>query len=392
MVIGFKRCANIWIGADKFLPAVLSLQVPPCPELYDSSLRIESKAGIEAHLTKFYGKFQRRIRGSSQCELICIAVFVLASIAHAQTGSLPAPLMGPSSSLVLVPALARSPSGDLVSGLRADDFEVIDNGQPQKIRTDYVDMEHLALVVVMQSGSGVPAQLQSYQTLTRLVAGMFGSSIPRVGLVTFDSRVEEIWNFPPRLDGLKHAFRKPDGGDGGAAIIDALQCATGLLKTQPAAFRRVILLLSQPPDAGSRAASTALAQQLGENNVTVYSVAFKPHNSHRIRKRTKPSRETPTSNEASYAAAELRSIASKLETDTSTESAELTGGEHIWLNDADQLLSVLSTLRNDFANTYLLSFQPTSGQPGFHSIHVRLRKKSSKTALAARQAYWRGSE
>lgn len=277
-------------------------------------------------------------------------------------------------------------------GLHADDFEVTDNGQPQKIRTDYVDIERLALVVVMQTGSHVPARLQSYQTLTTLVAGMFGNSIPRVALVTFDSRVEEIWNFPDRLDGLKHAFRKPGSGDGGAAIMEALNCATGLLKAQPAEFRRVILLLSQPSDSGSRMASVTLARQLGEDNVTVYSVTFKPHKLHSVGKQTKSlgENQTSASNEASYAIAELNSIASKLQTDTSTESAELTGGERIWLDDTDQLQSALSTLQNDFANTYLLSFQPTSGQPGFHSIQVRLRKTLAKNTLAARRAYWRG--
>lgn len=348
----------------------------------------------EDYLAKFRSKVQRRTRNSSRCPLFSIAIIALAGIAHAQTGSLPPSLIGPSSSLVLVPALVRSESGDLVSGLHADDFEVTDNGQPQKIRTDYVGMERLALVVVMQTGSRAPAQLQSYQALTRLVDAMFGTSIPRVALVTFDSRVQEIWNFPDRLDGLKHAFRRQENGDGGAAIIDGLHCAIGLLRAQPAGSRRVILLLSQPTDAGSQTTSLALVRQFGENNVTVYSVAFKPHKSHRIRKQTRPSRErqTPASNEASYAATELNSIVSKLQADTSTESAELTGGERVWLNDADELQSVLSTLRNDFANTYLLSFQPTSGQSGFHSIHVQLRKKSSKTALVSRQAYWRSNE
>jgi hypothetical protein len=39
-------------------------------------------------------------------------------------------------------------------------------------------------------------------------------------------------------------------GDHGAAILDAVRCATGLLQQQPANLRRIILLLSQSQDDG----------------------------------------------------------------------------------------------------------------------------------------------
>lgn len=325
-----------------------------------------------------------------RCGLVFVAAAVLQAPIWAQAAPAPLPLMGASSNLVLAPVLVRSASGDMVSGLSAGDFRVTDNGQPQKIQADHVDMDRVALVVVMQVGSRVPMQLQSYQTLTRLVSEMFGSSIPHVALVTFDSHVEEIWNFPDRFDGLKYAFRNPGSGDAGAAIIDALSGAANLLKAQPAGLRRVVLLLSQPQDEHSLVTPAALVRQLGETNVTVYSMAFKPRTSNGIRRqeRLKKEQGNPASREAAYAAAELDNIVARLQADTSAESADLTGGERIWLKDADQLQKVLATLRTDFANTYLLSFQPDSSRPGFHSIHVQLTKTRSGNTLAARQAYW----
>lgn len=348
-------------------------------------------------------KFQIMARDLCRYRFVCLIAIAVASVASAQ-GSPQAQtpqtqtaraqiLIAPATSLVLVPALVRSPFGDLVANLHADDFQVTDNGQQQQVRLDVMDMEHISLAVVMQTGGGTPAQLQNYRTLTRLVANMFGTAIPRVALVTFDSHVEEIWNFPPRLDGVKHAFRGPDAGDQGAAIIDGLHCAAGLLEAQPADFRRVILLLSQAADQGSQTMPAVLVRELGEDNITVYSVAFKPSVSHRTRKPGRPSNNLvaiPT--EAKYAATELDLIAARLRTETSAESAELTGGEHVDLKDIDELSSVLSTLRNDFANTYLLTFQPKSSLPGFHAIQVQLRRPLSKNTLATRQAYWRGSD
>ncbi|MFC5863985.1 hypothetical protein ACFPT7_16895 [Acidicapsa dinghuensis] len=337
------------------------------------------------------------IRGNALVLLRTVLVFIAAAVLRApiwaQAAPASLPLIGASSNLVLTPVLVRSASGDMVSGLSAGDFRVTDNGQPQKIQADHVDMDRVALVVVMQVGSRVPMQLQSYQTLTGLVSAMFGSSIPHVALVTFDSHIEETWNFPDRFDGLKYAFRNPGSGDAGAAVIDALNGAAGLLKAQPIGLRRVILLLSQPQDEHSLITPAAVARQLGENNITVYSMAFKPRTSNRIHKQKRPKKEkmSPASDEATYAKAEFDRIVSRLQTDTSAESADLTGGEHIWLDDADLLQNVLATLRTDFANTYLLSFYPDSSQPGFHSIHVQLKKKLSENTLVARQAYWRDS-
>jgi hypothetical protein len=39
-----------------------------------------------------------------------------------------------------------------------------------------------------------------------MIESIMGAPSLRVALVTFDSHPEEIWNFPPRVDGLTDAF------------------------------------------------------------------------------------------------------------------------------------------------------------------------------------------
>ena len=54
------------------------------------------------------------------------------------------------------------------------------------------------------------------------------------------------------MDGLEYAFAHPYSGDSGAAIMDAVESAINLLQAQPSSLRRIILLLSQPQDVGSK--------------------------------------------------------------------------------------------------------------------------------------------
>jgi hypothetical protein len=56
--------------------------------------------------------------------------------------------------------------------------------------------------------------------------------------------------------------------------VDAVNCAIGLLQLQPASYRRVILLLSQAQDDGSKAHAEDLVRGLAESGTTIYSFTF----------------------------------------------------------------------------------------------------------------------
>lgn len=297
------------------------------------------------------------------------------------------------STLVTVPATVRSASGALIANLAAGDFRVADNGVERKVRAEPVAGEPIAVVVLMQTGGGAPRQFQSYSTLNTLVTSMMGASDHRVGLVTFDSRMQQIWNFPPRIDGLKHAFRNPESGDHGAAILDALNCGIGLLEHQPPSFRRVILLLSQTRDNGSKTGAAELLRRLGESNATVYSVTF-PSSKKEERSSRKLLLEGQRSSQA-LGDSPLESAIKAMRADTADEAAALSGGEHARLKKQEDLDRSLSVLANDFANSYLLSFHPGSEEPGFHWIRVEVANypnHPSRLSVEARSIYWSGEE
>jgi hypothetical protein len=111
------------------------------------------------------------------------------------------------------------------------------------------------------------------------------------------------------------------GSDHGAAIIDAVNCAIGLLQQQLTGYRRIILLFGQAQDAGSKAHAEDVLPALAESSSTIYSVTFSPlpdsvHLSDPI--------SLPTS---------LGVVLKAMREDTAAELAALSGGEQIRFHD-----------------------------------------------------------
>jgi hypothetical protein len=70
--------------------------------------------------------------------------------------------------------------------------------------------------------------------------------------------------------------------------------------------------------------------------------------------------------------------------------AQLTGGEYFKSENRRMLVSDLVTISNHVPNRYVLSFQPQSPHPGFHSVQLKL-KGHPNLRLTARSGYWADS-
>src|SRR5665213_1140988 len=108
-----------------------------------------------------------------------------------QTGSQtnpPAASITVRSSLVVVPALVRTKSGQLVYTLKADDFILTDDGieQPLHLEQDTGD-QPLALVIVVQTGGYGAAHLDQYRNLGPMLDNLVGNIEHKVAVVGFDS-------------------------------------------------------------------------------------------------------------------------------------------------------------------------------------------------------------
>lgn len=277
--------------------------------------------------------------------------------------SYPPQVLRSTSTLVIVPTLVRSRSGELIKGLDADQFRLTDNGQEQNVYLEQVENQPLAVVVLIQKGGVGSAELGNYAKLDGIVESILGASTSKLALVSFDSHVRQIWAFPPRLDGLYYGLTHQEAGDNSAAIRDAIRYGIGLLQNQPVEFRRIILLLSQDKDSGSQSSSLDVLRDVARSGSTIYSFTF-------------PSDTT-----------KVKSHKLSPHDATTAELAVQSGGEHVQFDGESDLGEKMLTVGDDIRSGYILSFRPNSATLGFHTITVRVIEQSRRVKILARKSY-----
>ena len=340
------------------------------------------------------------------------------------------PALAVRTNLVLVPALVKTKSGELVFALTADDFVLTDNGVPQALRLEPdTDSQPLALAVIVQTGGGGASHLGDYSNLDAVLDAVVGNVPHRIAVVTFDSKPRLEADFTTDTDAAVRTIANLHEGDPGAAILDGLNFGINLLRQQPPEYRRAVLLFSETIDDGSQTSLEAAIRSVDDTNTAIYSFGFsstKMAVKHEGAKLPRPG-GTPYSDEP-YAKggcmshdpnadpdahgnrgvqaldcasdllppvrlARMAFLAAKdsLQRNVPESVAQLTGGEYFAFKDATTLSRHLITISNDEPNYYVLSFHPQSPLPGLHALNLRLKDRPG-LQLSSRNSYWVDSE
>jgi VWFA-related protein len=307
--------------------------------------------------------------------------------------------------LVVVPTLVQTAGKEPVFSLNAADFVLTDNGVVQKITLEEETKRPLSLVVLMQTGGIARGQFASYVNLETMLASLLGGAPNKVSIVNFDSRPEAASPFTSNVAEWRDAIDHPDQGDSGAAIFDGISFALDLLKKEPVGNRRAILLISQEHDDGSKTQMKDIVRDLGETNTAIYSITFSAEKTEAREAFKNPHVNPPISvipsdgsikpyNDPAYPIqgyfkldAPLRLIFGAMRKNLSAEVANLSGGESMSFDGRGELEQDMNVLNNHIRNSYILSFSPTSAEPGLHTIKVQLAHHP-EMIVSARTSYW----
>jgi VWFA-related protein len=329
-----------------------------------------------------------------------ILAVTLAGAALAQT------TLHTTTTLVVVPTLVQTTGKEPVFALKAEDFVLTDNGVPQKVTLEEETRRPLSLVVLMQTGGVARGQFPSYVNLETMLASLLGGTPNKVSIVNFDSRTEAASPFTSNVAEWRDAIDHPDQGDSGAAIFDGIAYALDLLKKEPAGNRRAILLISQERDDGSKTPMKEIVRDLGETNTAIYSVTFSAQKTEAKLAFKDPAHVNPPISVVPSDGSlkpyndparpiqgyfkldvPLKLIFGAMQKNLSAEVADLSGGESMSFDGRGELEQDMNVLNNHIRNSYLLSFTPTSGEPGLHTIKVRLARHP-EMMVSARTSYW----
>jgi hypothetical protein len=168
------------------------------------------------------------------------------------------------------------------------------------------------------------------------------------------------------------------------------------LKQEPQGNRRAILLISQEHDSGSKASLKDIVRAVAETNTAIYSVTFSAEKTAFRQAFKDPPKLNPpiTVNPGAgptqgyfNLSAPLSLAIGAMRKNLSAEVANLSGGEASSFDNRGELEEDLGVLTNHIRNSYILSFYPTSTEPGLHTIKVRMARHP-ELIVSARSNYW----
>lgn len=313
------------------------------------------------------------------------------------------PTLSSRTTLVTVPALVETKTGEPVFTLKASDFIVTDDGIEQKATLDEdTGSEPLALVVVVETGGAGARKLTSYRRLGPSIEAVVGAVPHKVAVVQFDGAPQLALNFTSDLNAVGESLDNLEAGDDKAAILDSLRFAVDLLRRQPASYRRAILLISETVDHGGQATLDQALRNVSDTNTAIYSLYFSTgksnvtHTMALIYHDPNPGPpggcmakdpNAPDQNRwvqaydclgllappLRLAKAAAIAAADGLKHNAAESVAQLTGGESIAFKDARSLERGVQEISHHLPNRYLLSFYPAAPHSGFHAIGLRLK-------------------
>lgn len=290
------------------------------------------------------------------------------------------------SNLVLVPTLVKDSHGGIIYGLEAKDFVVEDDGIAQPVRLgEASEGQPISLAVVIQTGRRASYEFSRIRGLKTMLDPLFAIGTSRVAIIEFDSHVQLTRNFSSDESLIDADLTNLQPGDTGAAILDAINYSVGMLKNEADHRLRVLLLISETRDHGSRSKIENTVSAIGQSNTLMYALAFSPGMSN-ILDTARGNNKDEMHEGVNFLDLAYRT-AQAMRKNVPSTTAHMTGGEYEPFTSRKNFEIRMTDFTNHLHSRYLLSFAPKDPHAGLHQLRVTLRDAKDATVVA-RTSYW----
>ncbi|MFL6437558.1 MAG: VWA domain-containing protein [Terriglobales bacterium] len=258
--------------------------------------------------------------------------------------------------LVLVPVVVTDTFNRPVTGLTKDSFELVDDGEKQKIHFFSLEDGALSVGLVLDiSNSMVNRVSVEREALAKFFQNAnpedeyFAIGVSSSPLLLADS-TQGIGDIQSQL-----ALVQPSGY---TALIDSIYFALNKLRSAHYA-RRAILIISDGGENDSRFNFREIKALAEESDVTVYAI--------------RPVDALPV----------FRTIEEKLGSRLLSGITGATGGRTVSLGYSDNIAGAAAAISTELRNQYVLGYHPTEGSHTgkLHRIKVRMAKSTDSAAV-----------
>jgi Ca-activated chloride channel family protein len=312
-------------------------------------------------------------------KLVALAGLVLLAPAQAQQTTVPIERPAPGqpapdvlrldSRLVSVALNVVDEHGAPVPGLTVDDFELAEDGRPQKISFFDKESSTPLQIVLAIDGSG---SVMPDDKLERDAAKSFVKSLlrpqDRLDLLSFSDDVAELVSFTSDTKRIENGLGKIQRGDA-TALYDAVYLASERLAEEPSAngARRVVVLITDGENTTRHGSYDAALEQAERAGAMVYSLIIVPIEADAGRN---------TGGEHAL-----------------IQMASDTGGKYYYVVDKQDLAPAFMHVSDDLRTQYTVGYYaPRRGVDSSDLRHIQLQLKDpvlrAKYKLRYRTAYY----
>jgi VWFA-related protein len=325
--------------------------------------------------------------------------------------------------LVNTPVTVRNEKGQMVHDLEETDFQITDNGVPQKITHFDLGGDPISLVVVIEKSSRIVSALPQIRKAGILISQTVTGPTGEAAVVGYDDEVATLLDFTSSGDALEATISRLQEGTWGTRLFDAMSKAVDLLSARPEVsetdlgHRRVMLVIGEAHDSGSEAKLGEVLRRAQLANVTIYAVGISSTKADLKRKPepTGPSPvtppgtsgmppppgtvETPTTDTqgqgANLLALAVWAVQHAKDQVTSHQleiAAEATGGQHVSTWKDRTIEKVIDEMGGELHSQYTLTYTPSGDlTEGYHEINVTVSKEKERgLKVRARPGYYLG--
>jgi VWFA-related protein len=324
---------------------------------------------------------------------------------------------------VSTPAWVYDRDGNIVNGLRPEQFRVFDNGKEQNVNVD-VSFVPISLVICIQANSHVEHFIPQLKKLGNLIKPLLIGDQGEAAVLSYHARVNTLQDFTSDADKITLATSKIFAGSESSRMIDAVSEATRMLRNRPRNRQRVILLIGETRDVSSETRLRSALMDIQVSNITFFAVDMSRFVTSMTAK-AQPGRPdnrpaplsgaaalpsmvpaTPTSvAQATGGSAgggraefmpmllELYRDAKAIFKDNPVEAfTKATGGHEFGFSSGKSLEDAVQQLGDLMHSDYTISYSPNNREvTGWHDIKVDIPGRPDVKRVVTRPGYWLGA-
>jgi Ca-activated chloride channel homolog len=228
--------------------------------------------------------------------------------------------------LVEVYATVLDHKGKYVDGLGRDDFQILEDGKPQRISIFESNAGALSCAILLDTtGSMREALPRVKNSVTKLI----GELAPQdsVAIFTFDDHLTVRQDFTTDRDAAKRAVLRTRAA-GNTALFDAISDAAEELAKRPG--KKALIVFTDGDDNSSLLTASGAIAQAKKVGIPLYAIA---------------------EGEATHSS-ELTKVLNEL--------SENTGGMSYRVKKPDDIEEIFQTVANNLRHLYLMSYKPSA--------------------------------